>query len=181
MHALSFLEAEGLLYIQYNQCATSPEQDLDRFTNECADLCATGRVRSIVFDLQYNGGGNSLLGDGMFEKLAAHPPMKEKRNVFCVIGRGTFSSAILNAKTLQSRYGATLVGEPTGGSPNHFGEVRTLRLPNSKLEIWYSTKRFERGPPGATTIEPDLRAEAAFADWVEGRDPVLDAIRAAIR
>lgn len=181
LHHHAYLEAEGLLYVQYNACASTPEQDLDAFTGKLAALCATGAVRSIVFDLQYNGGGDSRLGDRMFRTLAEHPPMRDRRNVFCVIGRGTFSSAILNAKSLEKEYGAVLVGEPTGGSPNHFGELKTFELPHSKLTVFHSTKRFERGPPGATTIEPHHRAEPTFADWRLGRDPILETIRSLVR
>ena len=37
---------------------------------------------------------------------------------------------------------AIFIGEPTGGRPNHFGEVKSFNLPNSGLSVRYSTKYF---------------------------------------
>jgi hypothetical protein len=180
-HHYEWLEKEGLLYVQYNKCSTDAEHDLGKFTADLLLICARQPVKALVFDLQYNGGGSSPLGDEMFEKLSKEAPLKDRKNVFCVIGRRTFSSAILNAMTLKSRYGAVLVGEPSGGSPNHFGEVTSFELPNTKLKVFYSQKRFERAPPGTTTITPDHVARATFADYLAGRDVVLDLIRTLVK
>lgn len=175
------LEEEGLLYVQYNRCASSKKWKLNRFTKEIVALCAAGKVRTIVIDVQYNGGGSSILGDLMFSRLAKHEPMKSKKNVFCVIGRRTFSSAILNAMRLKKRYGAVLVGEPTGGSPNHYGEIRSFKLPRSGFTVYYSTKRFEHGDKGATTITPDHRVELTLSDLRDATDPILQKIRTLVR
>lgn len=175
------LADEGLLYLQFNACATSKEQDLDAFGDRMKDILDQGGVRTLVIDLQYNGGGNSRLGDALFAKLADAEPMKSRRNLFAVIGRQTYSSAILNAVTLKQRYGFVLVGASTGGSPNHFGEVRTFTLPRSKLVLSYSTKRFELGPKDATTLAPDHEAAATFSEWSAGQDAVLDAIRRLVK
>ncbi len=37
-----------------------------------------------------------------------------------------------------------LVGEPTGGKPNSYGEISSFLLPNSGLVVNYSTKYFEQ-------------------------------------
>ena len=60
-HHLEFLEDQEILYIQYNRCATSTQHDLGKFIQNLVKRCSTGDVKAIVFDLQYNGGGNSLL------------------------------------------------------------------------------------------------------------------------
>lgn len=180
-HHHEFLQGEGLLYVQYNRCATSTAHDLGKFSKTLLDLCATGKVKTLVFDVQYNGGGSSMLLDVVLARLAKHEPLRTRRNVFCIIGRRTFSSAILNASTLKRRYGAVLVGEPSGGSPNHFGEIRSFELPRSKLKVSYSTRRFDRGPTGAKTIPPDHAASQSYADFVSGKDPVLDKIRSLVR
>ncbi len=176
-HQHVWLEDEGLLYIQFNSCSTSKEQDLDTFGDRMLEITGTGKVRALVIDLQYNGGGNSRLGDALFAKLAKNEPMQSKKNVFAIIGRQTFSSAILNAVSLKNRYGFVWVGTETGGSPNHFGELKTLTLPHSKLVLQYSTKRFDLGPPGATSLKPDHEVAPTFAEWRSGKDPVLELIR----
>ncbi len=95
-----------------------------------------------------------------------------------LIGRGTFSSALLNAMELKDQTQATLAGEPTGGKPNHFGEVRTFTLPHSGLTVFHSTKYFVRVPGNPLSLEPDRRIPITFKDFEAGTDPVLEAVLA---
>jgi hypothetical protein len=175
-HHMEWLPEPGLLYVQFNRCATSEQHDLDRFTGALEDVLRQNEVRAVAIDVQYNGGGSSALGDALFARLARHDPMRAKKNVFCIIGGSTFSSAILNALSLRDRYGAVLVGSPTGGTASHYGEVRTFSLPNSKLTVQHSTKHFVRGDGRHESIQPDHVVERTYADYVAGRDPVLDKV-----
>ena len=84
---------------------------------------------------------------------------------------------MMNAIQLQS-CGALLVGEPTGGKPNSYGEVKSLDLPNSKLRVNYCTKFFQLAPKDVPTVAPDVSAPLSFDDWKNGRDPVLAAVLA---
>ena len=177
----SLIEDAGLLYIQFNRCATSKDNDLDAFIASVENVLSSGGVKAGALDFQYNGGGNSRCGDALIAALARHAPVSERKNVFGVIGRGTFSSAILNASSLKSSYGGVLVGEPSSGSPNHFGEIKNFELPRSKLVVHYSTKRFAAGPQGSTAIVPDHLAEPTFEDYKLGRDVILERIRALIQ
>ncbi|MCC6669791.1 MAG: hypothetical protein IT458_01935 [Planctomycetes bacterium] len=177
-HHYEHLAGEGILYVQYNRCQTSPQHDLNAFGSQLEALLRDHAVHAVVFDLQYNGGGSSLLGDLLFARLAQHPPMDERRNVFCIVGPDTFSSAILNAQALKARHGAVWVGSPTGGTANHFGEVKVFELPHSRLRVHHSTKRFGAAKGREEPLQPDLVVERTFADFVAGDDPVLDAIRA---
>ncbi|WP_262493747.1 S41 family peptidase [Niastella koreensis] len=63
-----------------------------------------------------------------------------KGKLIVLIGKLTFSSAIMNAIELKRGTNAILVGEPTSGSVNHYGEVRAFRLPHTKIIIGYSTR-----------------------------------------
>lgn len=177
-HHLQWLPDDGILYLQYNRCATSKEHDLSRFTQQAAEILQKEKVTAIVFDLQYNGGGNSSLGDMMFAALAMFEPLKSRQNVFCLIGAPTFSSGILNALRLKDSYGATLIGAETSGSPNCFGEVKSFELPHHQLVVQYSTKRFAHGDGTAKTIAPDVPIARSYADWLAGKDPLLEAVRA---
>ena len=66
-----------------------------------------------------------------------------------------------------------LVGEPTGGKPNSYGEVRSFRLPNSGLRVMYSTKYFQMLETDPPAVEPDITVELTAADRFGGHDPVL--------
>ena len=98
-----------------------------------------------------------------------------------IIGRRTFSSAILNAIELKRRLGAILVGEPTGGAPSHHGEVLTFTLPRSGFTVQYSTKYHQNPDFEGDAVTPDLPVAATYADFLALRDPVLEAIIAHAR
>ena len=57
----------------------------------------------------------------------------------------------------RNRLQAILVGEPPGERPNSYGEVRLLTLPNSRLDVQYSTRFFrmmkDSDPPA---LMPDI-------------------------
>jgi hypothetical protein len=100
--------------------------------------------------------------------------------IYALIGPYTFSSAMANALELHEDLSAILVGEPAGGAPDGYGEVGKLTLPNSKLVIRFTTKRW--GPKGGgpnTTLNPDLPVPFKLAEYIAGHDPALDAAIAA--
>jgi hypothetical protein len=175
-HHFEFLADEGIAYVQFNRCASDPLHDLTVFTETVKAATTQVAPKVWVFDLQYNGGGNSALGDKMFATL-----LRRGDRVIGVIGPQTFSSGVMNGMTLKARYGATLVGRPTGGKPTHFGEVRTFALPNSQLVVQYSTKRFVHGEPGADSLAPDHLVARTHVDYVAGKDPILEKIRELVR
>jgi len=78
---------------------------------------------------------------------------------------------------------AIFVGEPTGGSPNHFGETRVLKLARSGITVLHSTLYWQSSDPRDTRpwIAPSIRAELSSADYRINLDPALEAISAIIR
>ena len=78
---------------------------------------------------------------------------------------------------LKNETNAIFYGEPSGGKPNHYGEVETVSLPYSKLALYYSTKYFQdlQGEDPDSLV-PDVTVEIASKDYFEGRDPVMEAI-----
>jgi Peptidase family S41 len=82
----------------------------------------------------------------LISAIQATPSLNRADVFYVLIGRRTFSSAMMNALQLREQTNATLVGEPTGGTPNSYGEVLSFRLPFSNLVIGYSTKYCELLP-----------------------------------
>ncbi|MDB4533820.1 S41 family peptidase [Vicingaceae bacterium] len=173
-HWNDWLADSKTLYFKYNRCKNA--KAFNKLVNGTAGFVAQNDVQRFVLDLRDNGGGNSVIFYPLYRYLADHPTLSEKGKLFVVIGRRTFSSAVLNAM-LMKKTNAIFVGEPTGGKPNHFGEVKIMTLPNSKLRVQYSTKYFTQvlgsDPPA---VMPDVTVELTFDDWNEGRDPVLETI-----
>lgn len=97
---------------------------------------------------------------------------------FVITGRATFSSGALDALDFRRATAALVAGEPMGNKPNRFGQLNSFALPNSGLNVWYSTKKFILVPGDPPILEPDLPAEATWDDYLAGRDPVLERILA---
>lgn len=166
--------AHHLLYVKYNQCRDA-DPPIAAFLASLIDDLQQKKVERLVIDMRHNGGGNSALFDPFIVWLAQH--RDAARHVYAVIGRATFSSAVLNAIALH-RAGAILVGEPTAGKPSHHGEVQLFALPRSGLVITYSTKFFANPDFVGDALQPAVPAATTYADWASGRDPVLEAILA---
>ena len=124
------------------------------------------------------GVGDSSILDPFIGELAAANEINRKGRLFVVVGRRTFSSAILNALDLRKKTEAVFYGEPTGGKPDHYGEIQTLTLPHLGLEVSYSTKYFQHAEGDEPSLIPDVPIELTLDDYLALRDPVLDAILA---
>jgi Peptidase family S41 len=91
-----------------------------------------------------------------------------------LIGSQTFSAAMNNAAQFRSQAAAILVGETIGEKPNSYQEPREMRLPNSKLVIRYSTRWYAFVKDGPNAVEPDIPVAPSWADYMDGRDTVLN-------
>lgn len=135
-------------------------------------------VSRLVWDVRFNGGGNSQPGTRLAEKLADFMHrMDNPPRVYVVLGAATFSSAILNALDFKRLLGACWVGEETSGKPNHLGEVRSFTLPASGLQVQYSTKYFKNVDEEVDTLVPDVLIPMTFDDYRQGVDPVYEWIK----
>ncbi len=178
---------DHIYYIKYSNCWSKELQvkykngrNADRlpsfaaFEEQTLKEISEVSIDKIIFDVRFNSGRNSEQGTIFIAKLAdylkTHPDVK----VYGIIGNKTFSSAILNAIDLKELCNAQLIGEETSGSPNHFGEVRSFKLPESGLKINYSTKYFHRIDGDVHTIVPDHIEETSFEQFKQGIDPVYN-------
>lgn len=171
-----YLKNEKILYINYNSCRQIKEKPFEIFSKEVWDFAEKHEVKKLVLDIRNNRGGSSTILSPFIKELKKSS-FNEKDKLYVIIGRDTYSSAILNALDLKKDTKAYFVGENTGGEPNHYGEVKTLELPNSKKRIRYSTKYFNWSKENLDTIKPDKLIEETFEDYKKGVDPVLEWIK----
>ena len=70
------------------------------------------------------------------------------------------------------------VGDPTGGSPNAYGDLGRITLPNSEIEVWYSRWEMHQSlrSDHRPAIFPDLKAPISQEKYLENIDPALEAI-----
>ncbi|HET9316389.1 MAG TPA: hypothetical protein VFQ51_12420 [Vicinamibacteria bacterium] len=168
------LEGTRALYVQYNRCQNGGEP-FRTFAERVFRLLDAGGVDRLIVDVRHNGGGDSEVDNPLIEGLQGRATWRARGRVLCLTGSATFSSAMWTAHDLQ-QVGAVLVGSPTGGKPNSYGNTQDLVLPNSLVTVSYSTRLYRlidgSDPP---SLVPGVPVEPTIEDLRAGRDPVLEA------
>ena len=171
-----YLPQQRAVYFRYARCQEMASLPFTSFSQELLNFLNTNNVERLIVDLRGNPGGNSAILDPFIETIRTRSPLNQRGRLFVLIDNGSFSSAMLNANTFQLRTNALLVGEPTGGKPNSYGEVRQFTLPFSGLTVNYSTRFFTLRPgENLAAILPNLLVQFPWSAYVAGRDPVLEA------
>lgn len=177
-----YLERERTMYIAYNRAANDTADPLDAFAARLDDELQRRDVLRIVVDFRLNTGGNSSLFRAIERRITAYQRRHPSVELIGIIGRRTFSSGLWNAIGFQRDAGAMLYGEPAGGRPNHFGEVRQFTLPHSKMLIQHSTRVWrlvrDADPP---ELLPDVAVPVLASDHFALRGAVMRRILAAPR
>jgi hypothetical protein len=173
-----YLEEFKTLYFQYNRCREMEALPFAKFSDELLKGIDTLPVARLIIDLRYNVGGDSGILWRFLQALRERPAINQKGRLFVVIGPETNSSGILNAAELQQYTNAVLVGEPTGAKPNMYGQIESFPLPNSSLEVFYSTNYFMRVKDDPPALIPDIAVVTTADDFFAGHDPVMDRILA---
>jgi C-terminal processing protease CtpA/Prc len=102
--------------------------------------------------------------------------VNRRGKLFLLIGRATFSAAGNFAADVDRSTRATLVGEPTGGGVNQYGDSETFNLPSTGWHVYVATEYVTRGKPDdkRLAVAPDVAVAPTSADFFAGRDPVLE-------
>ncbi len=105
----TILRKDNTYYIQYNMCASreyppqgfrgSLEQlpSFNDFKKRVIESINNNDFDKVVFDIRFNSGGNSTPGTDLIRELSTIKKINKKGKLYVIIGRETFSSAILNA------------------------------------------------------------------------------------
>lgn len=173
-----YLENERVLYFKYNACRDTLEQPIDIFIKELIDFIEENNIEKLVVDLRNNTGGDSRLLEPFIEYVKKNKKINIQGNLFVVIGRDTFSSALLNAFSFKDNTNGILIGESTGGKPNCYGEIEKFILPNSKFLITYSTEYYNLiEDDKIESLLPDINIDISIYDFVNGNDKVISKLK----
>jgi hypothetical protein len=180
---------QRLYYIQYNKCWSRETEEkygtgasalfMPSFRDFEKIVMQTVRqvpIDRLVMDLRFNDGGHPEQGSAFFRKLQKSR-FADQAQFFLIVGRKTKDAGLVNAMEFMQWMDAVVAGEPTGGRPNHFGDIQRFVLPESNLIVDCSTRYYrlmEEDPPA---LEPDLMAPMTFRDYMKGSDPAVDAIK----
>ena len=176
------LDGTRFVYLQFNQTRDDPADPLESFWSRLFAVIDQANAEGLVIDLRNNFGGNKALFEPLVEGIRRSDRINERDRLFVIVGRRTFSAAMCGAAWLEKSTRATFVGEPTGSRPNFVGEITRVTLPYSRFELSISSRYHQNAESteGRTWIGPHIAAVSSSRDWVAGRDPAIDAIRAYI-
>jgi hypothetical protein len=153
----------GVVHVAYNR--TQPVAD--------DVLRQIAAARRVILDLRRNGGGDNRTYGPLLDALE-----RAGNELRVLISRRTFSAAMQLIVDLEGTFAPPFYGEPTGGSPNQYGDARRLILPASGLRARVATIAWTTaGDDPRLAVEPHVAVPPTAADHFAGRDAVLEAAR----
>ncbi|MFL0198665.1 S41 family peptidase [Clostridium sp. WILCCON 0269] len=171
-----YIYNEKTLYFKYNKCEEDDNsKTIEDFTTEMIKFMDTHAIDKFVIDIRDNSGGSDKYINPIIDWIK-DKKLNNKDHLFVIVGRNTFSSAIINAVTLKKETNATFIGEETSGKPNHYGSVKSFILPNSRIQIQYSTQFNKTSTDNSSTFTPDKIIEVSIEDYLNKKDPALNYI-----
>jgi hypothetical protein len=168
------------LYVAYQSSVPAREgESIPAFLTRVFALADSVRPDRFVLDVRNNSGGESFFNRQLVLGIIRRPALDRRGAFFTVIGRRTYSAAQNLVNELERYTNVTFIGEPTGSPPAFFGDHDRLILPRSGIGVnistlWWSAPLNPRDRRLFTA--PRWFAEPTAADFVAGRDPVLESI-----
>jgi len=174
----TYLEESRTVYWQYNEVGDGEGESMADFADRLFGFIDTERVDRLIIDLRWNRGGSNGFNQPLLHHILRSEKLSRPGALFAITGGGTFSAAMMFAVDLERHTSVLFAGEPTGSRPNHYGDSRRLRLPNSGLTVRVSTLYWQYSNPrdSRRSIAPHLFAPLRAADVLARRDPALDGI-----
>lgn len=172
---MEYIEEAKTLYFNYHSCKEMASESVENFGKRLMHFIENNAIEKLVIDMRNNTGGNSTLLDPFIDELKKCSKINQSGKLFVILGRDTFSSALLNVYSLKNKTKAILVGEPSGGKPNCYGEVQHFTLKHSGLTISYSTKYYHLIEDDfMPSLLPDVEKKLTIQSYIDQGDPCME-------
>ncbi len=163
------------MYVRISSMQTKLDESFLKFCGRLFTEIDNNKIKTLIIDLRNNAGGQHFEMP-LLKGIIDRPQIDKKGNLFLLTNRFTFSAA-QHLTTQLARYtNAIILGESTSGKPNHYGNPKKFKLPNSKLCIMCSIVRHQDSEyeDFSTTTEPDFFVPLTFDDYRNNIDKVLE-------
>jgi Peptidase family S41 len=160
------------VYIGYNSVVRPLSAVLQRIER----LVRAPRARRVVVDVRLNGGGDNTTY-GELTALFRSRAVNRRGKLYLITGRATFSAAANFAAEIDRDTRAIIVGEPTGGGVETYGDTSQVTLATAGWNVYIAREYHERkrGPKDRRlAVEPDVRVDVTSEQYFAGLDPVLE-------
>jgi Peptidase family S41 len=160
------------VYVGFNSVRTPTPAMLRKIER----LVKAKGVRRVIVDVRLNGGGDNTTYLPL-TSLFASPAVNKRGRLYLLIGRGTFSAAGNFSAEIDRATRAVIVGEPTGGGVETYGDTFPVHLPTVGWTVRIAARYHERKKSRSDrrlAVEPDIPLELSSAQYFAGGDPVLE-------
>jgi hypothetical protein len=179
-----YLPEDKIMYLQINSLNFPHPGGGERgpFGRLCDDFFTAldqSNAEKVVIDIRWNNGGNHV-EQPLLKGFISRPRFDKAGRLFLITGRVTYSAAVHFTTLFKKHTHVTIVGEPCSGRPNHFGAVRTFRLPHHhQILIHCSIDYYQDSEPFDfnVTHTPDIGREMTADHFRNNADPSLQAVR----
>lgn len=191
LFSLNWLESDSIVYLQYNNCLS---RELIVALGDSLGAAEFPSFRPIsdsvfvlleqhpgarfFFDLRFNSGGYPADGIALAERISAKPIIDLPNRIYVAVNRYTVGAAVEIAAAFEKMTNATLIGEPPAQRPNHIGDPKAFYLPNSRIQVIYGSRPVDILPGNSDKLRLNVPLELPFQAFRDGRDPLLDYVRA---
>ncbi len=173
---VEYLATRRAVYFQYNAVQPSGAA----LASALRQAIQGRRVDRVVLDLRDNHGGDNTTYRAFVDYLTG-PEVDRPGRLWVLAGRLTFSAAgNFAAELADGADHEVFVGEPTGGSPNQFGDHTTIRLPHTGITVTSATEWVQVSQDDRLATGPDLAVAYRAGAYFAGRDPVLEVALTAV-
>ncbi len=146
-----------------------------RVSEETFKLIDNSQAKRLVIDVRQSYGGDFIkFRSHILKELKNRNAFRKPNSLFVIIGRSTISAAMVSAIDMRNEMNAVLVGEPSGSKPNSYSENDEFTLPNSRLEVSYSTRYYKLQDEDTPALMPDKLIEPVWDLYTSGRDPAME-------
>ncbi|WMN62045.1 S41 family peptidase (plasmid) [Pseudoalteromonas xiamenensis] len=169
---MRYFDATKTAYFDFDTYPT-----FDEVIGSCTTLIkqlTKRQTRHLIIDLRDNGGGSFYTGLAFSSCLSHLDTVNWQRGVVVLINGGTFSAAMSNAAQYHQILNATLIGSPTGGDPNHYGELLMFTLPHSERRFSVSERYYAFVETPTDALYPAISVSPSWQDILDDRDVVLN-------
>lgn len=174
--SFTYLPNEKAVWFQYDEVSNTDQERLSSFAKRMFRFIDEHPVEKLIIDVRNNYGGNGGLNRSLIHGLIRADKLQTPGSVVVLIGRRTYSAAIMFAVDVEKHIPhAIFIGEPSGGTPNSFGDPKTVVLPESGVIVrvsglyWQSSHPRDKRP----AIVPQIAAPPSF-EGDAAREAALD-------
>jgi len=180
-YTLEFKPENGFVYFQYFSCFDNEDYSFKDMIEIILKETAEHEYHTIIFDLRYNGGGNSGVAN---YPIYLYREELNKFNIAIVISGRTYSAACQFLDCCLNYLDKVIFfGEETGQAVKNYTNVNTIELNNLHCKFYFpnvldSVPQLEkRSKDISKGTQPDVYLSEDFVTYKKGEDSIYNGIK----